>query len=527
MPPTADNPPLSDTETAEKPVREQFKKASIAGLPRDVRTANEPIGDTQVTVEPASENGSRGRMQRKRSFEEVESEQTEETASGTTVQHTRKRSRDSTTEEKLANNGHKTSGERPGEDAEATAAVAVTNGETAPAAARPGTPVQSSERRVEDAAEDIASPKTKRSRLHSSLAEDKSVAPEAETEKAAPVPTGDVGPPPAEASASKIPPTGGFANTSATSPFGALTGAKSPASAPAQMSSTAFTASGFGSLASSTSSGFSAIGKSSGGFGTGGGFGTKDKSASGAPAEPSAENEKPETTASGFGGALGQQSAFSAAPAASTGFGSGTASFSKLGGGFGSGFGGGSAFGGASTSGLTTFASSKTPAPLGSSSRSARPFGAPLDDEEEAGDEAGGEDDSSGVKSPAALSQDEEKQDERFYAQQLETGEEDEATEFQCRAKVYNYTVTDAESGKKEWRERGLGMLRFNVNRGGEVPKARFLMRADGSHRVVLNTPVKKEIKIGAAMGGPPQGGLMAFLGTVEGGAGLEMLQVK
>ncbi|KAK3110004.1 hypothetical protein LTR53_016163, partial [Teratosphaeriaceae sp. CCFEE 6253] len=208
MPPTADNPPLSDTETAEKPVREQFKKASIAGLPQNVSTASDPIGDTTVAIEPASENGSRGRMQRKRSFEEVESEQTEETAPGTATQHTRKRSRDSTTEEKVGNNGHKTSGERPAEDAEATAAVAVTNGETAPVAARPGTPVQSGERRVEDAAEDIASPKTKRSRLHSSLAEDKSVAPEAETEKAAPVPTGVVGPPPAEASASKIPPTG-------------------------------------------------------------------------------------------------------------------------------------------------------------------------------------------------------------------------------------------------------------------------------------------------------------------------------
>ncbi|TKA82937.1 hypothetical protein B0A55_01309 [Friedmanniomyces simplex] len=562
MAPTADNPPLSDTETAEKPVREQLKKASIAGLPLNPQTSEGTSEDLPVAEEHVGENGSRGRLQRKRSFEEVEGEHPDPTPSEITRQHTRKRSRDSTAEEVELNNGRKVSGERPREVAEAKAATTEANGDTAASIERPGTPKQAAEKHIEAAAEAIASPKTKRSRLHSTTADDNGVAinsvstQEAATDKAAPVEPVEAKPAKTEDTTTEVPRASGFANTAAVSPFGALAGSKSPSSAEApQTSSSAFTSSGFGSLAGSTSSGFGAIGKSTGGFGAGGGFAMGSKSVA---AEPSKESVKPEASASTmFGGALGQKSAFAAAPAAtSSGFGSGASSgFGKLGGGFGLGLGGGlgskSPFGGATTSGgLNSFASSKSATPLGGVSKptAAKPFGAPADEEEE-GEEGGGggEEDFAGIKSPGALSQDEDKQDERFYAQSLETGEEDEETEYSCRAKVYNYATTVLEDGstKKEWRERGLGILRFNVNRGrrggreedvegdgdgeGEAgkPKARFLMRADGSHRVVLNTPVKKEIQFGAAMGGPPQGGLMLFLGTIEGRSGLEMLQVK
>ncbi|KAK5699685.1 hypothetical protein LTR97_005814 [Elasticomyces elasticus] len=538
MAPTADNPPLSDTEAAEKPVREQLKKASIAGLPQDglsKDTADMPIAD-----ERKSESGGRGRLQRKRSFEEVEGEESNHSVTEATKlhMHTRKRSRDSTIDEVELSNGRKVSGERGRDPADAASVTADITSESSAPNERPGTPKQIDDKHIEAVVETIASPKTKRSRLHSTTADGEAIAlaapsmPETATEKAAPADSTADKPEVAEVPATKVPPTSGFANSSATSPFGALAGSKSPLAELPQTSSSAFKSSGFGSLAGSTSSGFGTVGKSTGGFGAGGGFASKS-----ATADPSKENEKPkETSASTFGGALGQKSAFAAAPAASTGFGSAaTSGFGSLAGGFasplGAGTGGGSPFGGTASGGLSTFASgAKSPLSLGSSSKpaTAKPFGAPANDEEQ-GVEAADEDDPSGAKSPGTLSHDEEKQDDRFYAQSLETGEEDEITEYSCRAKVYNFATTTLENGKtkKEWRERGLGMLRFNVNREDEVPRARFLMRADGSHRVVLNTPVKKEIKFGAASGGPPQGGLMLFMGTIDGNSGLEMLQMK
>lgn len=75
-------------------------------------------------------------------------------------------------------------------------------------------------------------------------------------------------------------------------------------------------------------------------------------------------------------------------------------------------------------------------------------------------------------------------------------------------------------------------MLRLNVKPGDDSdenskPQARFLMRADGSHRVVLNTPVKKEIKFGTPGGAPPTNGFIYFMGTFDGRDNLEMLQIK
>lgn len=112
----------------------------------------------------------------------------------------------------------------------------------------------------------------------------------------------------------------------------------------------------------------------------------------------------------------------------------------------------------------------------------------------------------------------------------METGEEDEVTEFTARAKLYNFAAGPEDKSKKEWRERGLGTLRFNVRKPtteDEKPKARLVMRAEGSHRVMLNTPVKKELKFGTPSGDKPQGGYMYFMGTIEGKDGLELLQLK
>lgn len=52
-------------------------------------------------------------------------------------------------------------------------------------------------------------------------------------------------------------------------------------------------------------------------------------------------------------------------------------------------------------------------------------------------------------------------------------------------------------------------------------------MRADGSHRVVLNTPIKKEIKFGSVTGEQPQGGYLYFMGSIDDKPKLELLQMK
>ncbi|EMC93518.1 hypothetical protein BAUCODRAFT_75922 [Baudoinia panamericana UAMH 10762] len=519
-----ENAPLSDTEGAERPVREQLKKASIAGVVEKMAPEHAKNEAVRAEGETVKENGEPVSLHRKRSFEEVEGEDTSQLATDTVRHHVRKRSRDSATEEELRN-VRKTSGESS-RGAASSLEPAVRNGDYGKASdERPRTPSQTGEKRAEAAAEAMASPKTKRSRLHSTTTEENGAAATQESK------ADTVKPDPQAASHAT-----GFANTSAISPFNALAGSKSPSAEP-QTSQSAFASSGFSALASSTS-GFGAIGKSSGGFGLGGSFGSGPKSPPIKKADE--EKEKPkEASSSTFGGALGQKSAFAAPPTTSGGFGSSTSGFGKLGSGATSGFGGslgsGSAFGGSSgggsafaiaagSGGLTSFASGKPSTTLASSSKAIKPFGASADDDEEGED--GGEDDGAGYRSPA-LSQEEDKQDERFHEQQIETGEEEEQTEYSCRAKLYHYAQT--ENGKKEWRERGLGVLRLNVKQaeGDEKVRARILMRADGSHRVVLNTPIEKKIKFGGKLGGPPEGGLILFAGTIDGKPGLETLQLK
>jgi Ran-binding protein 3 len=57
--------------------------------------------------------------------------------------------------------------------------------------------------------------------------------------------------------------------------------------------------------------------------------------------------------------------------------------------------------------------------------------------------------------------------------------------------------------------------------------KARFVMRAEGSHRVVLNSPVQKGSKFGEETGGRPKDGKFYFLGRPEGSDRLETMILK
>lgn len=119
----------------------------------------------------------------------------------------------------------------------------------------------------------------------------------------------------------------------------------------------------------------------------------------------------------------------------------------------------------------------------------------------------------------------------------MNTGEEGEKTIFSCRAKLYYFEG-------KEWKERGIGTLKLNETRlvdeygssqpsrdfSGDEPedadrperivkerKARLIMRTDGVHRVILNTPIMQGMKFGSAEGTEPQGKTMIISGFDEG----------
>ena len=503
-----------DIEGTEKPVREQLKKASIGGLSEEARAAayeaRNAAGQSTENKQATVVEGDETPLDMEISNAETGEKRDAEPAIKPVRYHTRKRSRDSTAEDdELNEHKRKISGERSRAQSPAAESAATNGSAKHKASDRSSTPDPTTSKN-EAAGETVVSPKVKRSKIQEETGS-------ADNDSKS---TGK---------ATKIPAGSGFANTSATSPFGALANNKpSTESDQPQTSSSAFAASGFSSLASSAASPFATAGKMSGGFGSGGGFGPSSKSPLGASANE--ENAKP--SGSAFGGSLGQQSAFGAPKASLGGFGSGASGFGKIGqsSALGSGL-GGSGFGSGAT-GLTSFASGKS-TPLSGATKAKPAFGAPADDDDDDEYENDGADDdaaaaAAGSKSPLAAEED--AKDERFFEQDVETGEEDETTAYSCRAKLYNYfTLPD---GKKEWRERGLGVLRLNVKPGEDGdesgrPKARFLMRADGSHRVVLNTPIKKEIKFGTPSGAPPTNGFMYFLGTFDGRDNLEMLQIK
>ena len=102
----------------------------------------------------------------------------------------------------------------------------------------------------------------------------------------------------------------------------------------------------------------------------------------------------------------------------------------------------------------------------------------------------------------------------------METGEEHEETIFSCKAKLFHFDM--------EWKERGIGTFKLNLNEafdfGGEHErKARFIMRTEGVHRVVLNTPVFKDMKVGNNEGKEPTG-KMVNLSAIENGKFVPLL---
>ncbi|EHY52964.1 hypothetical protein HRR83_006203 [Exophiala dermatitidis] len=495
----------SDGEGGERTARERLKKTSIAGL---VQSSEARAGTTNESVNAESvpathrEDTSRGRPSKKRSFEDL---QTEDARAGLENGgppvpkkglHKRMRSREVSGSDDVA--------EIEKLEDIASPVREETDAEAKQSPSGPGVLVDATEKGDE--------PKTTETDAQDVTAKPETGAVDAAAEK--PKNSSSTEKPQPQA---KIPPSSAFANTSTASPFSNV---KSPSKETATVSSpekststSAFASSGLSAFASSEKSPFGAVGstaKVSGGFG--------------GSAGPSGFG----SSSSGFGSA----SPFATKPA--SGFGSGGV--------FGGVFGVAKPFG---SSGLSSFAG---PAGSASSFGKAKPIGTANNDDEEGSDN--GEDNDEKPETEEDV-----QQDPRFKQQErLETGEEDEQTIFQCRAKLYHFD--------KEWKERGAGVFKINiryesktigedaegeaektageeeeeeeddVEAGGQPEfstverKARLIMRTDGVHKVVLNTPVFKNMKVGTGDGKEPNGKTMLIAGLDEGKPSLFQIKV-
>ncbi|KAF2847021.1 hypothetical protein T440DRAFT_215747 [Plenodomus tracheiphilus IPT5] len=300
----------------------------------------------------------------------------------------------------------------------------------------------------------------------------------------------------------KIPSGSGFANTSAASPFAAMA-AKPQASKASdkaepipQTSDDKFKSSGFGGFASSAVSPF-------GGFG-----GSKPSTsspfaaASGSKLSSFAGSKSPDSGTSGFGG-LGSSSKPTLGGStfgSSTGF-AGLASAPK-----GTGL---PSFGGSTGSLEITGLKTKTDKPFGAAAN-----GEASDDDD--GEESGSE----------ATSKEERQSSQPLLSQQPhETGEEGESTVWVGRAKLYTMA---GEASNRAWQERGSGNFKFNIT-DEEPRKARFVLRADGTHRLLLNAAVTKKMIFGGnAQGEKPKDTRLLFnSSTPDGELEMHLLKLK
>ncbi|KAL9082878.1 MAG: hypothetical protein Q9159_006121 [Coniocarpon cinnabarinum] len=321
----------------------------------------------------------------------------------------------------------------------------------------------------------------------------------------------------------KQPSSSGFANASAKSPFASLSGTKSPFSGShTTSSSSTLGRSGFSTFAKSSSSPFGAFSP------------PKDTTSKDATSDsdriqsPPRSSDTPKEKLS-FANASSQPSGFGALQKPST---------------FGGALGASSPFAKATNSTntpLKSFASSAN----GSSSNglnSAAP--AKLGDSTVEEDDAEEDDVDEGPEQVGTHV--EEKRDDRFYEQDLETGEEGEETIFQHRAKLY-YNPGD------QWKERGVGVFKVNCRRvkmgaeakdepdvekkfleekhdrakaAKETVAARFVFRADGNLRTMLNSPVTKEVTF-SDRPGTEGGKSKIFTGYIDGKPTPCLIQTK
>lgn len=203
-----------------------------------------------------------------------------------------------------------------------------------------------------------------------------------------------------------------------------------------------------------------------------------------------------------------------------------------------------------------SFAGGSGPKIEGLSGKPSKPFGAAEASDEEPEEEEEEEDDEGHKSPPHASEETTAKKDKRFYEQEVETGEEGEKTLFTSRAKLFSFDkIAD---GSSAWKERGSGFIKVNVrdvevseqneeendtvegedneNENGKEAsqplktekKARFIMRANGTNRLVLNSPFDKHLEFGqpGGHGARPTGKQIMFLGLLDSSA-LQLLQLS
>lgn len=516
-----------DGEGGERTAREKLKKTSIAGLSQYTQsgssgaTKDHPLSESitsDALPDPPTENGGpRGRPSKKRSFEDLQSDdQLGPTENGSLSQPDAKRSHHKRMRSRDVSDGNGVPEMAKNDGAGIASPVQEESDDDGPGGAGVlvDAETQSDENAQETGQEKILEDRNTANEPNAGVGAGTGLPSTSLQETQAAEPK--------VANPSTLGPPSGFSNVSVASPFGA---AKSPSpqtqqpSAPENTSSSAFASSGLATFASSEKSPFGANAPATGGFGGSSGFGG---------------------TSAGFG--RGTASGFGAAKPA--GFGST------------SGFGGASPFG-QKPSGFGSqgaFGAGATPNPFGSTTSAfagsnatqwgkAKPFGSKVENEEEAGDEGEGD---------AELEKEEDlKPDSRFHEQigtfcsgcnttvtnvipTVETGEEEEDTIFNCRAKLFHFE-------EKQWKERGVGSLKINVryepikttpageDKNGDDSRdieagieamerrARVLMRTDGVHRVILNSPVFKEMNVGTKEGDEPTGRTMMLTGMEDG----------
>lgn len=269
-----------------------------------------------------------------------------------------------------------------------------------------------------------------------------------------------------------------------------------------QTSDSAFKSSGFGAFASSTASPFATAASTSTSSPFGAATGSKLSSFASKPASST-------PTPSGFAALGGPTSSFVA---------NSSSGKSTFGGSL-----GGSAFGSVigGKPGLSTFGGGGSI--TGLKEKSAPEFGAAetkTASDEEGTDDAGDDQEREAGGSPV----------ERRTSQPLlstsgppETGEENEEAAWSGRAKLYTFVNQD---GKKSWQERGVGPLKLNITRE-EPYKARFVLRADGTHRLLLNVAITSQLTFGDASGNEPKDGRLLFAApTATGEVESHMLRV-
>ncbi|MCJ1401628.1 hypothetical protein MMC11_004845 [Xylographa trunciseda] len=554
----------SDGDAGERPIREKLKKTSIASIPKyGIVEANaefdepEEHPDTVMVSQEATEESplriqqadvaveERGRPHKKRSFDDIDAVETnkDHPPSASTSIHVRKRSRDVRSVEGKKSASRRRSPEvsvqEESEALESQKQDSALRDELEDTTIKESVSKPPSETADHEMQASVLSPKKKRSRdqfeseshrEQKIAATDENRARRRSSEEDRPetagseivenktieqsnqngyvvIPTESSTEIEAKKSKATLPPGSGFANTSAASPFSTLSGKPSVFKTPSpfdtntsnqetQTTSSAFASSGFAALAGSSASPFST-------FGTAATSTKPNLSKSGSTFTSSTTTET--STLSGFGslvpGGFGSAGKSSFASSGSTGF--GTLGGSTFGTAFGGGFGGGAK--------LSSFAAPTGDTKLGSTKP--KVFGASEDSDEEDSASEGGDDHGGDV------AEETEADSSKFHLQEVETGEQDEDTIFSNRGKLYRFV-------EKKWAERGVGLFKLNVKRqdtaneaakGKLTTQPRFVMRTQATHKVILNAPVFKNMKISDLQGKEPSGKAAMFSVYVEG----------